>query len=49
MTLTTSTYTIDATDNSTYGCIVMAKDVKEDPGRVWFQFKWSTLDMYAAG
>lgn len=37
--LTGTTYTLAATDDSTYGCVVMPLDVLKTPGKVRFAFR----------
>lgn len=37
--LTSTSYTILAADNSTYGCVIMPLDVKKYPGKVAFSFR----------
>lgn len=37
--LTSGSYTLLAADGATYGCVVLAKDVTVDPGRIWFTFR----------
>ena len=39
MDLTSGKYTILATDGATYGCVILAKNVKQDPGKVYFTFR----------
>ena len=37
--LTAGSYTILATDNSTYGCVIMPLDISKHPGQVAFSFR----------
>ena len=47
--LTTGSYTLLTADGSTYGCVIMPMIITTNPGKIAFQFKWSAIDMYAAG
>ncbi len=37
--LTSTSYTILATDGATYGCVIMPLDIKKTPGKVRFAFR----------
>lgn len=43
--LTAGSYTLLATDNSTYGCVVMPLDISKYPGKVAFAFRNAVSDL----